>query len=144
MQNRLLMQFQAHFQCLINLCSAKSYGSALMYSISVCSATGANIIPLHPIEVRQPQSHTRSLLDGQDGQLSMTTSQILDLARNFAMGLTCNTGGDGFVTVSLDPQDPSATPSIFEKSDGKQQSHFTRKFENTSTRCCYLCMRLSS
>ncbi|KAG5947708.1 hypothetical protein E4U60_002794 [Claviceps pazoutovae] len=116
---------KAHFQCLINACSTDSYGSAVKQSISVCSANGANIIPLHPIEVRQPQSskHGQSQMGGQASEhLSMVKNQKLHLPRNVAMDLTCNTGGDGLVTVSLGPPLPSATPSIFEKEDVRKQS----------------------
>ncbi|KAG5974090.1 hypothetical protein E4U58_003690 [Claviceps cyperi] len=38
------------------------------------------------------------------------------------MDLTCNTGGDGLVTVSLGPPLPSATPFIFEKEVAMEQS----------------------
>ncbi|KAG5983278.1 hypothetical protein E4U55_000356 [Claviceps digitariae] len=114
---------KAHFQCLVNSCSAESYGRAVKYSISICSATGANIIPLHPIEVRQPQNHKRGQPDGQvRDPLSMTRSHNLHLPRNVAMDLTCNTGGDGLVTVSLGPSQPSATPLTFEEQDARKPS----------------------
>ncbi|KAG5997611.1 hypothetical protein E4U54_002347 [Claviceps lovelessii] len=114
---------KSHFQCLINACSTESYGSAVKYSVSICSATGANIIPLHPIEVRQPQIHQRSQPDGQvRNHFSVVRNQDHRLPRNVATGLTCNTGGDGLVTVSLGPSQPSATPSTFEEEDAKRQS----------------------
>ncbi|KAG5952126.1 hypothetical protein E4U53_001585 [Claviceps sorghi] len=114
---------KAHFQCLINSCSEESYGSAVKYSISICSATGANIIPLHPIEVRQSRSLKRGRPDGQfRDHPSATRSQHLHLPRNAAMGLTCNTGGDGLVTVSLGPSQPSALPSNFEEEGARKQS----------------------
>ncbi|KAG5928217.1 hypothetical protein E4U42_001101 [Claviceps africana] len=114
---------KAHFQCLVNSCSEESYGSAVKYSISVCSATGANIIPLHPIEVRQSQGHKRSRPVEQVKHHSWATrSQNLHLPRNVAMDLTCNTGGDGLVTVSLGPSPASATPSMIEEEGARKQS----------------------
>ncbi|KAG6002491.1 hypothetical protein E4U21_003019 [Claviceps maximensis] len=114
---------KAHFQCLINSCNSESYGSAVKYSISICSAAGANIIPLHPIEVRQTQTHEHGPPDGQvRDRRSVTMIQDLHLPRNVATGLTCNTGVDGLVTVSLGPSQPSATPSTFEEEDARKQS----------------------
>lgn len=108
---------RAHFQCLVNLCSAKSYGRAVVYSISICSATGANIIPLHPIEVRQSQSRKRGRLEEEASDSFTAIGRDFDLARNLAMALTCNAGEDGLVTVSLGAFEPSATTSILKNED---------------------------
>lgn len=116
---------RAHFQCLVNLCSAKSYGRAVVYSISICSATGANIIPLHPIEVRQPRSHKRGQLEEDTSDSITARGQDFDLARNLAMALTCNTGEDGLVTVSLGAFEPRATTSILKNEDMTRHSPST-------------------
>ncbi|TWU74627.1 hypothetical protein ED733_002305 [Metarhizium rileyi] len=102
----------AHFQCLINLCSPESYGRALEYSVSACCDSGVNLIPLHPIEIRQPLQHRRSQQPAAPEKkhivdASTAFDQGFDLARNFAVALTCNTGQDGVVTVSLGSPVPS-------------------------------------
>lgn len=126
--DKMLTHFQAHFQCLVNLCSAKSYGRAVVYSISICSATGANIIPLHPIEVRQSQSRKRGRLEEEASDSFTAIGRDFDLARNLAMALTCNAGEDGLVTVSLGAFEPSATTSILKNEDKTGHSPSTRKW----------------
>ncbi|KAK2590755.1 hypothetical protein QQS21_011567 [Conoideocrella luteorostrata] len=107
---------RAHFQCLINLCSHDSYGGALVYSISACADTGVNIIPLHPIEVVHQLLRGRDMRDAsQDGEpagnLLAAADEDFDKARSFAMAVTCNTGTNGLVTVSLGPPQPTTTTS---------------------------------
>ncbi|OAQ68676.2 hypothetical protein VFPPC_04883 [Pochonia chlamydosporia 170] len=108
----------AYFQCLINICSAKSYGRALAYSVSACCDAGTNIIPLYPIEVRQSQGHKRSLQsepsDSTRSRSKFTPVNLdFDLSRDFAVVLSCNTGQDGVVTMSLAaPQPTTPSPSM--------------------------------
>ncbi|KAG8415348.1 hypothetical protein J3458_009203 [Metarhizium acridum] len=107
---------RAHFQCLINLCSPESYGRALAYSVSACCDTGVDIIPLHPIEISQPSQHKRSLQSEvsdktHTGDKFTSSNQEIDLKRNLAVALTCNTGQDGVITVSVGSPQASKAPA---------------------------------
>lgn len=61
----------------------------------------------------------------QEMNTLMTLSQAFDLARSFAFALTCNTGQDGVVTVSLGQPQPSTTaPPIAHNKDVLSDNEF--------------------
>lgn len=109
-----LTSLQALFQCLINICNSESYGRALAHSVSTCLDAGANIIPLHPIEVRQPGRRKDHLPNDMIEHNQMNTineknSHDFNLARRLSVALACNAGSDGLVTVSIAPVEPTAS-----------------------------------
>lgn len=97
---------QTLFQCLVDSCHSNSYGDALGFAISTCSALGASIRPLHPIEVHRADLVRRQDIPTEPGPVLPNPSivggpSIITFNHDVSIELNCRAGPDGLVTLSV-------------------------------------------